>query len=611
MALSSGKDSGVLFRRLFFFLLLISLTVLNLVLDFRGLSHPRGMELAQLARENSRGNYMETKMIRPIALKQAEIASEDENVTVTNFKDTYHAPLQPLLLGAIFKLIDAGDSDKWAIKNNQNVYALDQVVAGFSTICFLLSIVVIYVLVGKIFDPKIAGVTALLMLLCKLFWSFSASGLQHMLMLLLFSLALLYIYKALEKAAEGQVHLVPAVVAGVFLILLTLTHYMAVWILLAYCIYAAIAFRPRGAVGALLLVLTAATFAFFVFRNADYSGSFLGTAYITIYGGLGTSAEDVIMRSYNATEAPIDTTTLLRTVFSQFADHTAQTYAMMGAVLAIPFFFAALLHPFRRESISRFRWAILSLYLGALLGMSIYGLPVGELVHTNQFHIFFMAPMAAYGIAFLSILWARLDVVKKVPGLKNAHLFVIVALSAAPMAFPIVDQVKFAMFRGKEGTYRWPPYAPPILSKTLSNWIGDKEILVTDQPWATSWYCDKISIWLPRKVEELEQIDRKTTEQDTPIAGILISPSSTNETSLFEMSRNYQGFDSLVMDGLATQAVSPGQIFPGDQQRSFVNADPALSDIMRTFWHKTGLGGRGSMVFYSRSAVKRVVAGEE
>lgn len=607
MAFSANKDSGVLFRRIFFFVVLISLTVLNLVLDFRGLSHPRGMELAQIARETSRGNFMETKMIRPIAMKQAEAAADDgEVVTYTNFKDTYHAPLQPLLVGAIFKVIDAGNTEKWAIKNTENVFALDQVVAGFAVLCFLLSMAVVYALVGRLFDEKIAGTTVVLMLLCNLLWSFTSSGLQQMLMLLLISLAFLQIHKATEKAADGDVHVFPAVLGGVFLILLTLTHYLAIWILFAYMIYAAVAFRPRGVIGAVLIVLTALTFAFLLMRNINVSDSVLGTAYLTIYGGLGSSAEDVVMRSYNLAQAPIDVARLFRTIFAAATLHTAQTYAMMGAIFAVPFFFPALLHPFRRAGIANFRWAILILWLGAVIGMSVYGLPTDGLVHSNQLHILFMPFMAAYGIAFVSILWSRLESVKKVPALKNVHLFIIIAISAAPMLFPIVDQVQFALYRGKDGGYRWPPYAPPILSKTLSSWINNDEVLVSDQPWATAWYADKVSLWLPHRIDELKELNIKAAELETPISGILISPYSTNSTSMYQMSRSYKDFDSLVMDGLTTRAIFPGQIFPGDPQRSFLNADPKLADIARIFRHRTDVGGGGSMMYYSRSAVKAV-----
>ena len=77
-------------------------------------------------------------------------------------------------------------------------------------------------LVARIFDAKIAGVTAVLMLFCEMMWSFSLSGLPQMLMLLLFSSGLYFAYRATEAAVEGQVPMLPALVAAVFFTLLAL-----------------------------------------------------------------------------------------------------------------------------------------------------------------------------------------------------------------------------------------------------------------------------------------------------------------------------------------------------------------------------------------------------
>ena len=145
-----------------------------------------------------------------------------------------------------------------------------------------------YLLISRIFDAKIAGVCAILMLFCETFWNYSLSGLPQMLMLLLFSCGMYFVYRAVEAATEGRIAMTPAVIAGVFFTLLALTHWMTVWIALGYIIFAAIAFRPRGIVGISVLALLIIAAIGPMLRNQGITGSPFGTAFLTLYNGLGS-----------------------------------------------------------------------------------------------------------------------------------------------------------------------------------------------------------------------------------------------------------------------------------------------------------------------------------
>ena len=229
---SSQFETAVMIRRILFFLALISFTLLNLMPLFRGLSSPQAMEQAQIARQIARGEGFTTKMIRPLAYYEAEKANQGGAVPFTGFKDTYHAPLNPLILGAVLKLVGGDKPDAWPMAKDELVFPLDRVIALVSTLFFLMSIGVSYLLVGRIFDPKIAGVTAVLMMLCDLFWNFSQSGLPQMLLLLLFSCGLYFTYRAVEAQDEGRPSFLPALLGAVFLALMVLTHWIAAWIFL-------------------------------------------------------------------------------------------------------------------------------------------------------------------------------------------------------------------------------------------------------------------------------------------------------------------------------------------------------------------------------------------
>ena len=72
----SRIDSGLLIRRSLFFIVLLILTLANLFALFRGLNSPQAMEQAQIGREIARNGTFTSKMIRPVAYRQAEKASE-------------------------------------------------------------------------------------------------------------------------------------------------------------------------------------------------------------------------------------------------------------------------------------------------------------------------------------------------------------------------------------------------------------------------------------------------------------------------------------------------------------------------------------------------------
>ena len=79
---------------------------------------------------------------------------------------------------------------------------------------------------------------------------------------------------------------------------------------------------------------------------------------------------------------------------------------------------------FKRKSIADFRWAILLMWVSTAFGLAFFGITTKPL-YPNQLHLLFAPIMTAYGLAFISILWARLDFVGSSPILQNVHHFVI------------------------------------------------------------------------------------------------------------------------------------------------------------------------------------------
>ena len=576
-----AMDAPVLIRRLLFFVLLFGLVFFYLVLSFQGLTSSKGIDQAQIGREIARGNDATTKMIRPLAIWQAEENTGNGEISLDQIYDTYHSPLHPYLLGAVIKAVGGDDFDKFQmVEDKRTIYRLDRVIAAVSVICFLVAIGINYLLISRIFDVRIAGVTALLMALCDLNWKFTHTGLPQMLMLLLFSCALFFIYRAVEASIENRATIGSILLAAVFLALLALAHWLTLWITIGFVLYAAFFLRPKGAAALSVIGVILVFSLYFIGKNLEWTGSPAGTAGMSLYGGL-LETEDNIMRTndpseetyavlYNLNSLILNTTTsLLR--------QTDQLYSNLGAILAAPLFFFALLHPFKRESIAQFRWIILLMWFVGSIGMALFGLSA-QSTDANQLHILFSPIITAYGLAFFSILWSRLEFTGNGGLMRYGHFVIVILVSAGPLIFSIPQAMQSGLVSDKQTRPVWPPYWPSILSRTLHEATGEQDIIFSDQPWAVAWYADRRSIWLPKKVSEFEKLEKLVKDQQFTSAGILMTPSSFKDNPLYKVGHfgGSEEFAALMLDGPSVGATAGGA-------RGLRSQAPLLSSVLARY----------------------------
>ena len=127
--------------------------------------------------------------------------------------------------------------------------------------------------------------------------------------------------------------------------------------------------------------------------------------------------------------------------------------------------------------------------------------------------------MILFGVAFFYILLDRLDL--------QARLYVVamkcflVALTFIPLGLRILPP---------HAQQPYPPYYPPIISH-VSDMLTSREVLCTDMPWATAWYGDQISIFLPKNIEQYYEIN----DYKQYISGIYFTPLTKNKPFVSEL----------------------------------------------------------------------------
>ncbi len=593
--INAESSSGTLMKRLIFLSTMFALAFIYLFVSFQGLTSPEGMDQAQIGREIARGNGITTKFIRPTAI--AQLQREGKPININAFRDTFHAPLNPLVYSAVLKLTGAANPKNFRMLNkNEVVYKLDRVIACTCLLFFIITIGINFALIARIFDQTIAATVSVLLLVSDLLWQFSMSGMPQMLMAALFSAAMYTCWRGIENQEAGRSPVIPAVLSGVFFGLLALTHWITLWPFIGYLIFSAFYFRPRGVVSVALVFIVGIFIAFPLLYYSKTTGSFGGTAFYALHSGMRGDT-DFIYRSMDKPNIFLGqfVVNMATATIKQFSG----VHIFLGSVLIAPAFFLALIHPFKRTSIAIFRWTIALMWFFAAIGMSIYGVSQDSPIHPSQIHMLFTPLAMAYGLAMISILWARLPVSQHKGFIGNLHYIFIAALSAIPLILTLIPKIKLAFFVSGAGFSTIPFYNPNALNSRLNGWTEDDAIIASDQPWAVAWYADRASIWLPKSMEEFKEIETIADETGNPIEGVLMSPYSYGQGDVAEVSQNYGDFFPLAYSFWTRTATDSFFVYPPKK---------TFGQFRTTYSHPLNLVESpdnyllATMIYYSRSA---------
>jgi hypothetical protein len=489
---------------------------------FKGLSHETAMEQAQIAREIARGNGFSTKMIRPAALYQFKENTGKFNLEHT--PDTYHGPLNPLLNAPFLKLVQ----DSWQMTAKDIVSTPDRLLVsvqfGWMIVGWLLS----YLTMKRLFDKRLAVFGTWMVVLCQTFWDFALSGLPQNLMFALFAAALYCLVRAVENRVAEKATWRWLLGCAFAFGLLGLTHALTLWIAAGALVFITIYFPPRWRSASIFAGVIILCYAPWMVRNAHVCGTPVGLGW---YAGLSEikGTENSIMRSMEPPFSRVSFLFFRNKVQAHLIDQAERLVEYLGGVLVAAVFFVALLHLFKRRETSIFRWALLLMWLFAAFGFAVFGgmgkpqsQPFAPPVEVNDLHMLFIPMFTAYGLAFVLVLWSRVGIT--VPVVRVAF-FTLLFLLADFRFFTTLFDLSFASAKGR---IQWPPYAPPFIAM-LNDWTTEREVIVSDMPWAVAWYADRKSLWLPINVQDFIELN-DYNKLNGKVVGLYLTPVSGNRT---------------------------------------------------------------------------------
>ncbi len=522
--------------------LVLGISLFKLIVTYRGLDQPVAMDQAQIARQVAKGNGFSTQFLRPIDLKTVatvraqEKETEKQPLNLNAFRDTNHAPLNICALAVALKITGSDRFENTRmVTNKSTVYWPDRAVAGTSLFFFLLSLVLAYMLIMRLFDEAIAAATVALLALSDLMLQYALSGLPQPLMFCCLLGSVHFMLTAVRRDDETETlsALLNVALSFLCIALLCLTSWMGIWVALGLLIFTAAYFRPYGAMAIPGIIILVVALLPSLLGNGELTGNLAGNAYYTIYNSFG-GGEDLVQRSTSASSLPFNSPAFLARLVGYTFDQLGSMYVAMGGILVTPFFFLSLLNRYKKVGTEAIKWATLSMWLCATLGMALYG--INSPINASQLMPLFAPLFAAYGIALTFNLLARLKLDTNFNTLRSITVGVILLVSSGTFLMSIPAEIHRGIWLSDLAHPHYPPYYPSALNShdeklgkevSLVDKSNEQDIVVTDQPWAVAWYANRKALWIPRRIgdytDELEPIIHRAGGK---VQGFLITPSS-------------------------------------------------------------------------------------
>jgi hypothetical protein len=161
----------------------------------------------------------------------------------------------------------------------------------------------------------------------------------------------------------------------------------------------------------------------------------------------------------------------------------------LGGGILMGMFMTTFFYRFVRPQVNYLQWG---LGLSLLLMVWVAGFYTKSSI--DMIHVFWPF-IVLYGLAFFYILIDRLDLGVRIYTLSLKCLMVLLCM--IPLILAILPP---------HAKRPYPPYYAPIISQ-VSEMLNEREVMCTDMPWATAWYGDRVSILLPRNIEDFYEIN--------------------------------------------------------------------------------------------------------
>jgi hypothetical protein len=517
----------------------VALAALFDALAYEGFSSEEAMETAQLARNLARGKGYTTQSIRPLSiylLRRQAPAGQAAGVLRQPVADLSTPPAYPVLLAGLMAVLpfDFVASQYW-------YFAPERWIAVFNQVLFFVAVLLLYLIARRLFDLRVAWLSAVLFTGSNLFWKFTISGLSTLWLMVVFLAAVLCLVRLQERERAGRVGFGSAALAasaGVCMGVGALSRYAFMWMIIPVLLFIGWV-APRGrarlcavAGAAFLLVLGP-----WIARNVVLSGACFGTASYAILEQTPPFEEDTLERSFDPQSGlrrvgPLE-------VVDKFLTNAREMWLndlpRLGGNWVSAFFLVGLFIPFRDPGLGRMRIFLIGsmalLFVVQAAGQTHLSGDAPEINSENLLAL--LAPLVfVYGVAMFYTLLDQLHLVTV--DTRGALVGGFILVASAPLLMSLLVGHSPA------------PHTPysPLGIKRVAWLFRPEEFMVSDIPGAVAWYGDRQCGWLP-----LDD-DREFSQFNSlkPIKAVYLTQRTTNSRFLSQMMVNPKSWGHFVVE---------------------------------------------------------------
>ncbi len=483
---------------------------------FRGLSDSQSMDTMQLARQIATGQGYTTKFIRPYALKQlrdqttlrsladggspdlfpASLPAEAPRVV----PDTYNAPGYPYLLAAFFKVIHPNFNQGFKEISESHYYTPERLLPPINTIFMLMTAGLVFLLGYRLFDDRVAWLALCAFVLTNLMWQFTLTALSTSFLMLLVTAIMccvVEIYCVGEACFQSEEHSfgmgwVWALVLALLLAVACLTRLHLIVLLIPLALVFGLMPQARAFLPVMIALIVVGAVIPWFWHMYRVTGNPLGSNLpLLLYGADPAFAGNQIYCSttlldYNSTLMKY----IVQKEFQGCLFHFQNAWQLLGSSPLIILFAATLVHRFKRPRAQMLQWLTFGCLL-VIMAVNNLGVSDPDVVSAWNNIVLLFPVMLVIGSAFFFIQFDRLDI--QIGLVKGLIIIGVLVATSFPMLINFTTpRMQF---------YAYPPYMPPLI-KVISQFAKPNEWVTSDMPWATAWYGDRASLWLPDSLTE-------------------------------------------------------------------------------------------------------------
>jgi 4-amino-4-deoxy-L-arabinose transferase-like glycosyltransferase len=532
---------------------------------YRGLNDAQSMDNAQLARQIVRGQGFTTEFLRPHAVAQLRDYAVSQSLMTGKprdlfppdqfppgkpriLPDTYNPPGYPYLLAAWFYLIHPEFDQLPSAMSESHIYSGDRWIPLLNQIFLLMTAILVFALGRRLFDERVAWMSMVAFVASDLVWRYTLTALSTSVLMFLVTAVLfctVEIFCVGEACFESEDRsFTPAWFWALALsLLLTAACLTRLHVLvLLVPLFLLLLVMPRASfflVAVIALVVIGLVTPWFLHVNT-VSGNPLGSnTPLMLFGEDDYQGNQI----YCTTSIPSYERLFKdasKKEYSGFLWNFEHAWTLLGANPLILLFGASILHQFKRRRTRLFHWLLFGCAL-ALIAANNLGSPTPEALGSWNILVVLFPSMLVIGGAFFFILLDRLNL--QLWLLNNLIVTTTLAITVLPLLLTLTTSNSLY--------YNFPPYMPPVI-KTFGQFSEPDEWITSDMPWATAWYADRASLWLPDSISDFQNFH----DNVCPTGLILLTPVTWAQPIATVMTGEYKDWFPFVV------GLSPPQNFP-------------------------------------------------